>query len=213
MSTEIDSKSTSPWPTKVERKRDRAVKREAVLHAAVQAFNSKGFHATSLDEVAASLNVTKPTIYHYFANKDEILFECVRIGLDDIQKAADAVQAKGGTGSQRLMALMRRYALVMTQDFGICVTRTADHELSAQTKEQFRALKREIDYAVRRVVADGMKDGSLAAGDPKIVTFTLTGALNWIARWYEPGGPLSPEEIADSCVATLMNGLSPRSDS
>ena len=211
MASKLQEKAASPWPTKTERKRDRAVKREAVLHAAVQAFNSKGFHATSLDEVASALNVTKPTIYHYFANKDEILFECVRIGLDDIQKAAKAVQAKGGTGFQRLDALMRRYALIMTQDFGMCVTRTADHELSAQTKEQFRSLKREIDYAVRQVVADGMEDGSLAAGDAKVVTFTLTGALNWIAHWYDPEGPLSPEEIAEGCVATLMNGLLPRS--
>ncbi|MBN9552767.1 MAG: TetR family transcriptional regulator [Alphaproteobacteria bacterium] len=201
----------SPWPAKHERKRDRAVKREAVLHAAVQAFNRKGFHATSLDEVAASLNVTKPTIYHYFANKDEILFECVRLGLDGIRVAAETVERNGGSGFDRLKALMRRYAIIMTQDFGICVTRTADHELSPPAKTQFRALKREIDHTVRRVVADGMRDGSLAAGDPKIVTFTLTGALNWIARWYDPAGSLSAEEVADGCVATLLLGLTPRS--
>ncbi len=210
MSAKSHTKFASPWPTKLERKQERAVKREAVLHAAVQSFNSKGFHATSLDEVAASLNVTKPTIYHYFANKDEILFECVRLGLDGIQRAAKAVQENGGSGSERLIALMRRYAIIMTRDFGICVTRTADHELSSQAKEQFRSLKREIDHAVRAVVIDGMRDCSLAVGDPKVVTFTITGALNWIARWYDPEGPLSPEQIADGCIATLMNGLSPR---
>ena len=201
----------SPWRSKSERQRDRAVKREAVLHAAVQAFNRNGFHNTSLDEVAASLNVTKPTIYHYFGNKDEILFECVRIGLEGIRIAAETVERNGGSGMDRLKALMRSYAIIMTQDFGICVTRTADHELSAGAKAQFRALKREIDHTVRRVIADGMRDGSIAPGDPKMVTFALTGALNWIARWYDPEGPLSPDEIADGCLAVLLHALAPRS--
>lgn len=201
----------SPWRTKLERERDRAVKREAVLQAAVQSFNRNGFHNTSLDDVAASLNVTKPTIYYYFANKDEILFDCVRLGLDGIRIAADTVEKNGGSGLDRLKALMRRYAVIMTQDFGMCVTRTADHELSPGAKVQFRELKREIDHTVRRVVTDGMQDGSIAPGDPKLVTFALTGALNWIARWYDPEGPLSPDEIADGCLAPLLFGLVPRS--
>ncbi len=74
--------AASPWPTPEERAREREQKREAVLSTAVRLFNSKGFHATSLDDVALALNVTKPTIYHYFANKDEVLFECVRRGLE-----------------------------------------------------------------------------------------------------------------------------------
>ena len=56
-----------------------------------------------------------------------------------------------------------------------------------------------------------MRDGSIAPGDPKMVTFALTGALNWIARWYDPEGPLSPDEIADGCLAVLLHGLAPRS--
>lgn len=200
----------SPWPKPDERERERAAKREAVLHTAVQSFNEKGFHATSLDEVAVALNVTKPTIYHYFSSKDEILFECVRLGLNGILEAAEAVEKSGGSGLERLKALMRDYAVIMTKDFGMCVTRTADHELSDESRARFRALKREIDAAVRRVVEAGIKDGSISPADPRLVTFTITGALNWIARWYDPKGALRPEEIAEGCVATLVSGLAPR---
>jgi AcrR family transcriptional regulator len=200
----------SPWPKPDERERERALKREAVLHTAVQSFNEKGFHATSLDEVAVALNVTKPTIYHYFSSKDEILFECVRLGLHGILDAAAAIEKKGGSGLERLKALMRDYAAIMTKDFGMCVTRTADHELSAESRAQFRSLKREIDAAVRRVVEDGMRDGSIAPADPRLVTFIIAGALNWIARWYDPKGSLRPDEIAEGCVATLVQGLAPR---
>jgi AcrR family transcriptional regulator len=207
MSETVTSRRKSPWPKPEERARDRKLKREAVLQTAVEFFNEKGFHATSLDDVALALNVTKPTIYHYFSNKDEILFECVRLGLDSIREAAAMVESSGGSGLERLQALMRDYALIMTRDFGMCVTRTADHELSAESRKKFRSLKREIDGTVRRVVADGMRDGTIAPGDPLLVTFTLTGALNWIARWYDTNGPLSREQVADGCVATLVKGL------
>jgi AcrR family transcriptional regulator len=193
-----------PWPTRRERVRQRGLKREAVLYAAVQSFNERGFHSTSLDDVAASLNVTKPTVYYYFANKDEILFECVRLGLESIRDAAKVVETTGGSGFDRLTALMRDYAIIMTQDFGMCVTRTADHELSQGARARFRALKREIDDTVRRVIEDGMKDGSIRADDARMTTFTITGALNWIARWFDPSGPLSREEVAEKVVGTAI---------
>lgn len=200
------------WRTAEEREQDKLQKREAVLRAAVQSFNQRGFHATSLDDVALGLGVTKPTLYHYFSSKDEILFECARRGLDSIREAAEAVARGGGTGAERLAALLRDYAVVMTQDFGMCVIRTADHELSVQSRLALRRLKREIDGTVRAVVEDGIADGSLAGCDARMATFTLTGALNWIARWYDPYGPMSPQELAAHCTAVLLNGMLPRTD-
>jgi AcrR family transcriptional regulator len=160
--------------------------------------------------VAASLNVTKPTIYHYFGTKDDILFECVRRGLESIRLAASAVEKAGGSGMERLRALLRDYAVIMARDFGMCVIRTADHELAPESRSKFRALKREIDRTVRRVVKAGMRDGSIAPGDARMATFAVTGALNWIARWYDPAGRLGPEAVADAILDTLINGLAPR---
>jgi AcrR family transcriptional regulator len=210
MASSSTSRRKSPWARREERDRDRELKREAVLRTALEFFNEKGFHATSLDDVADALNVTKPTIYHYFSNKDEILFECCRRGIESIREAGAAVEKQGGSGMERLKAHMRNYAIVMTQDFGMCVTRTADHELSKESRARFHALKRQTDATIRGVIEDGMRDGSIAKGDARLMTFTLTGALNWIARWYDPKGPLTPEEIADGCVATLVQGLAPR---
>lgn len=200
----------SPWPSAGERERLRKDKREALLGAAVRSFNEHGFHATSLEDVAATLNVSKPTIYYYLGSKDEILFECVRRGLHSIRDAAETVEKAGGTGLERLQALMRNYAEIMTGDFGMCVTRTADHELSFESRAGFRALKREIDQTVRRVLRDGMADGSIALGDVAMMAFTVTGALNWIARWYDPAGRLPAAEVARSCTDILVNGIAPR---
>ncbi len=203
-------KTSSPWASHDERALERENKREAVLRTAARLFNAKGYHATSLDEVATTLQVTKPTIYHYFANKDDILFECTRRGLNAIALAAREATERGGTGMVQLRALLTAYALCMMDDYGICVARTQDGQLSPESRLQFRALKREIDNHLRNVIAAGVADGTIATRDMRITAFTLAAALNGLGNWFRPDGPHSAEQTATLTVAVLLEGLTPR---
>ena len=200
----------SPFRSPAERKLEREQKREAVLLAAVRMFNAQGFHATSLDDVAASLGVSKPTIYHYLGNKDQVLLECVTRGVEQLREAADAAHAMPGTGLDRLRSFLVRYAEINMSDFGRGVIRTADEALSPASAARFRALKREIDKAMRGLIAEGVADGSIVAKDVRLTAFTLAGALNWPARWYQPEGEQSASEVAASMVDILTIGLAPR---
>jgi AcrR family transcriptional regulator len=200
----------SPFRTAEQKQTDRAAKRDALLLAAARMFNERGFHATSLDDVAASLGVTKPTIYHYLGNKERVLIECMRIGLVRLQEAASAANLTQGTGVEKLRAFLVRYAQVNMSEFGQCVIRTGDELLSAQGLDELRSLKRPIDRAMRAFIAEGMADGSIAAGDIKMLAFTLAGALNWPARWYKASGALSPEAIAEQLTDILARGFLPR---
>ena len=200
----------SPFRNASERQADREQKREAVLRAAVRMFNSRGFHTTSLDDVAASLGVSKPTIYHYLGNKDQVLLECVTRGVEQLRAAADAAHAEPGTGLGRLRQFLRRYAEIIMDDFGRCVIRTADEQLTPESSARFRALKREIDQAMQGLIADGVADGSIAPMDVKLAGFALAGALNWPARWHQPDGRLAPETVARQMVDILTVGLAPR---
>ena len=208
MSTNAPAKADiALWPTADERARERAAKRDAVLRVAVRLFNEKGFRATSLDDVAGVLNVTKPTIYHYFANKDEVLFACVQLGLDHIREAVAAAVTRPGTGRDRLEALLLAYAEMMTQDFGICVIRTSERELSAESAKRFRVLKRDIDSIIRSVIADGVADGSLAVKDVRLCAFAFAGALNGLSQWFDPAGPDDAAAVARGMVGQLMAGV------
>lgn len=204
------NKLESPFPTQQQREQDRAAKRSAVLRAAVQMFNERGFHATSLEDVAASLGISKPTIYHYLGNKDQVLLECVTIGLQQLLEAAAVARAESGKGIDRLRSFLRRYAEVNMDDFGRCVVRTGEEALSPESVRRFRDLKREIDTAMRALIAEGIADGSIAAADPKLLAFTLAGALNWTARWHDARGPQSEQQIADKMVSILTAGFAPR---
>jgi AcrR family transcriptional regulator len=200
----------SPFRTREEREIERIQKREAVLRAAVRMFNARGFHATSLDDVASSLGISKPTIYHYLGNKDQVLLECMRRGLEQLREAADRARIAPGNGLVRLRTFLCRYAEVNMEDFGRCVIRTGDQALAPDSARQFRALKREIDKALRALITEGIEDGSIATGDVKLIAFTLAGALNWPANWHDPQGEETPEALARTMVSILTDGLAPR---
>ncbi len=200
----------SPFKNREAREAERSVKREAVLVAAVRMFNERGFHATSLDDVAASLGVSKPTIYHYLGTKDQVLLECVTRGLSQLREAADTARAQDGSGLDRLRAFLCRYAEINMADFGKCVIRTGDEMLSEASAGQFRALKRQIDEAMRALIHEAVAEGSVVAEDVRLTAFTLAGALNWPARWYRESGTFDAAQTAGQMVAILLNGLLPR---
>ena len=197
----------SPWVAASGREQQREAKRNALLTTAAQMFNERGFHATSLDDIAARLNVTKPTLYYYVKNKDEILLECVKKGLHMTLDGIEASRAAGGNAIDQLRACMQVYADIVTQPFGMCLIRVGDEEVPEPSRTELRRMKSEIDLAFRRLVAQGVQEGSLQPCDPKMTAFVIAGALSWIGRWYQPGGEYTPEQVAQQCIATLCDGV------
>lgn len=199
-----------PFRRRTDPATDRERKREVVLLAAVRMFNARGFQATSLDDLAASLGVTKPTIYHYLGNKDQVLLECLRRGLEQLEAAAGEARAQPGTGLDRLRMFLCRYIEIGTTDFGRCSIRTDDSLLSADSAVQYRGLKRRIDTALRDLIAEAVADGSVDAGDPRITGYVLAGVVNWVGCWYRPGGTIDVPALARDMVDRLLLGLVPR---
>ena len=197
-----------PWRGR--RRRDHDSKREAVIRAAARAFDERGYHNTSLDDIAAALGVTKPTVYYYVANKEQLLFECFRAGLDPIRGALRRAGEAPGSGRDRLREVIRDYAVAIASEYGWCMVRVEHQDLGDELGGQVKALKSEIDRGIRRLLQDGIDDGSIAVRDPKLAAFAIAGALNWIAHWYRAGRPLTPEQIAATFVDLLEHGLAPR---
>ncbi len=183
------------------------MKREAVLLAAAQVFNERGYHLTTLDAIAEKLNVTKPTVYYYLSNKEAILCECFRTGCGVLVDAADEIEESELTGIDKLAAFMRKYAEAMTTDFVMNVVRLDLYGLEPEMQDEIGELKSAVDRRFRTYIEEGIANGTIAECDPKMTAFAIAGALNWIGRWYQPDGPLQPTEIADLIVERLVEGL------
>lgn len=208
--TKAEAPIESPWSPTRDRARQREVKRDAVILAAARAFKERGYHNTTLDDIAAYLNVSKPTIYYYLTNKEQILFECFRAGLGQITAALDELADAKTTGREKVITLMRRYAAAMASEFGWCMVRVEDQDLSPAMSRRINALKSEIDQGLRKLIRDGVQDRSIRECDPKMTAFALAGALNWVGHWYRGSEPLTPDQIADRFVLLFEDGLRPR---
>jgi len=198
------------WKAFASRRRDPASKREAVLKTAAELFLEKSYGRTTLTDVAERLNITKPALYHYFHSKEEILLECYRWGTGLIEESLTEIAGHCGTGLEKVAAFIYSYANVMTVNFGRCVMRLDEGDLSPQAVDEVRTYKRKIDRRLRSFIQEGIRDGSIAPCDPKIAAFSIAGAVNWICMWYEPEGALSAEEIASQFARTLTQGLARR---
>src|SRR6266404_9571720 len=134
----------SPWRASRERQHDREVKRQAVIRAAAHAFNHKGYHNTSLDDIAAALEVTKPTVYYYVSNKEQLLFECFVAGIEPIRAGLREAKSLDVPARERLNTVLRNYAQAMASEFGWCMVRVEDQDLSPAMSSQIKAMKSEI---------------------------------------------------------------------
>lgn len=198
------------WETSEARPGDRERKREAVIITAARAFRQRGYHNTSLDDIASELNVTKPTVYHYVENKEQLLFECFRAGLNQIMEGFNAIRDSQAPARDRLEFVIGRYAEAITSDFGWCMVQAENQDLSPAMSEKVKSLKSEIDQGMRRLIREGQLDGSIRKCDAKMTAFALAGALNWIAYWYRSGEALTAAEIAKRFVELFDLGLRPR---
>ena len=202
--------AASPWPARRVRTRDRDSKRVAVIRAAARAFSEHGYHNTSIDMIARALNVTKPTVYYYVTNKEQLLFECFLAGLERIRHAMGRADRLPGPAGERLQLVISNYAQAIASEYGWCMVRAEDQDLSPAMSAQIKALKSEIDQGIRRLLRAGMRDRSIHRCDPKMTAFAIAGALNWIAHWYRQNQSMSPRQIASAFSRVFYQGLLPR---
>ncbi len=202
--------AVSPWRASRERLRDRELKRDAVIRTAAREFNRKGYHNTSLDDIAARLEVTKPTVYYYVTSKEQLLFECFVAGVERIRAAFREVRDLAVPARERLNAVLRHYGEAVASEFGWCMVRAEEQDLSPAMSRHIKSLKSEVDQGIRRLIREGVQDGSIQPCDPKMTAFALAGALNWIAHWYREDQTLTGAQIAAAFVTIFEGGLRPR---
>jgi AcrR family transcriptional regulator len=201
---------SSLWASSRERLRGRELKRDAVVRTAAREFNRKGYHNTSLDDIAARLEVTKPTVYYYVTSKEQLLFQCFLAGVEQIRAAFRDTRGLQVPAGERLRGVLRHYGEAMASEFGWCMAHAEDQDLSPAMSRHIKALKSEIDHGIRRLIREGVQDGSIHPCDPKMTAFALAGALNWIAYWYREDQSLTGAQIAAAFLAIFENGLRPR---
>lgn len=183
-------------------------KREVLLREAAASFNRRGYHGTSLAEIAKKLGVTKAALYTYVPSKEELLYYCHDSAMDTAIESLNKARASGGNGLQMLSATLLNYLeMMLGQEGGYVVLL----EENAMKPVHVRAIvkKRDLfEHGLRDIVSAGIADGSIVPCNPKLAVFMAMGALNWSRKWYRPSGDWSGPQIAMALTEVLERSLS-----
>ena len=183
---------------------------DSLLDVAVAAFNERGYDATSMEELAARLGVTKSAIYHHVPGKVELL----RLALDRALDALFAVTAEPGavTGRaiDRLEHVVRGSVRVLAAELP-SVTLLLRVRGNSPVEQAALARRREFDRVVTDLVRAAEEEGDVRPDvDPAVTSRLLFGTVNSLTEWYRPGGSLTADDLADALVATTFQGLRAR---
>lgn len=185
------------------------LKKQAVIAEASRTFGRHGYKNVSLDEIAAALNVTKPALYYYFKNKQELIYEChelsMRLG-DQVLKDAIASET---TGYERIATFIKNYISLLTDEMGAPAILHDFSAMTAADQKKITARRRKFDLELRQVFEDGVRDGSIAPSDAKLAVFWFMGAVGGISQWFHAEGRLRGDEVADIFIGLLAHGIRP----
>jgi AcrR family transcriptional regulator len=178
------------------------------MKAAAGAFKRLGYHGATLEEIATALHMKKGNLYYYFRSKEEILFACHQYSVDRLLGVLDEVERGELPPEQKLKALIDSFVHTIVDDLHGTALFLDIKALGPRHLRLAIARRDEFDQGVRRVIQQGVDWGVFDARvDPKLMSFALLGAVNWIPRWYSPEGPAKSQEIADRFAEYLIAGL------
>ena len=189
---------------RVREKRDR--RRKEILHAALRAFREKGYHGTTLDDIAERFGVRKTALYHYFPDKEAILYACHQESLAELDRIIAGARALD-SARERLAHVIREHVRVMTDTLEGSPLAFEVTALSAERQRDVIAGRDRYEKALRRIIAHGVADHEFRKLDPKIAVFAILGSINWISRWYRPEGALHADELGREFAEHLVGGL------
>jgi len=181
-------------------------RRAEILHAALRAFRDKGYHATTLDDIALHVGVRKTALYHYFPDKQAILHECHREASAELARILREVRGLE-TAREQLTHVIREHVRVMTETLEGSPLAFEVTAFSPDRQRDLIAARDAYERGVRRIIDRGIRNREFRAMNSKVAVFVILGAINWIARWYRPEGALHAAELGRQYAEHLVRGM------
>src|ERR1700691_5515365 len=181
--------------------------RQEILRTAARLFQQRGYDATSMNDVAAALRLSKGGLYHHFQSKDEILFEIMNHAMEITQDLVIAPVRRITDPEERLRALIRLHIEVVLspRDREITVMLHENHPLPPALRKRINSRKKEYIHFLENLMAEVQNEevqnkevqnktrqshSTKNKVSPRAAAFALLGMINWIYQWYKPEGDL-----------------------
>jgi TetR/AcrR family transcriptional regulator, cholesterol catabolism regulator len=190
--------------------------RQEILRTAARLFQQRGYDATSMNDVAAALKLSKGGLYHHFQSKDEILFEIMNHAMEITEERVLAPVRNIADPKDRLRALIRLHIEVVLspRDREITVMLHENHPLPPALRKRINSRKKEYIHFVESLIADVQKEAQRTGQaknsvSPRAAAFALLGMINWIYQWYKPEGDLQTHNLVPQFTELVFGGILP----
>jgi AcrR family transcriptional regulator len=182
----------------------------SLLAVSVAEFNTRGYDATSMEDLSRAAGITKSSFYHHVSGKEELLRAALERALDGLFGILEEPASQEGPALQRLRHIIRRQVEVLTSELPY-VTLLLRVRGNTDTERWALARRRAFDASIASLVADAVADGEVRAGvEPSLAARLLSGTVNSIIEWYRPGRP-GAERLPDEIVRIVSEGIIPPS--
>jgi AcrR family transcriptional regulator len=183
---------------------------DSLLDVAVAVFNERGYDATSMDELATRLGITKSAIYHHVTSKVELLRLALDRALDALFAVTEEPGATSGPAIDRLEHVVRGSVRVLAAELPY-VTLLLRVRGNSPVEQAALQRRRQFDRVVTDLVRAAEEEGDVRPDvDPAVTSRLLFGTVNSLTEWYRPDRGLDPTALADALVATTFDGLRTR---
>lgn len=186
---------------------------ERLLSTAARVFADKGYHATTMRDLARATGMSLAGMYYYVRGKDQLLQLIQERCFNRVLAGGRAAIADGTGPGDRLTRFIRHHVTFFADHMS--EMKVLSHEarsLNGARLERINRLKRRYVELLTKLIAelDGNGEGR---SDARITAYALFGMMNWIYTWYDPRGPLSPEALADHFAQLFLTGAAASSSS
>lgn len=173
-----------------------AYKRERILEEAVKLFYARGFNATTLDDIAAELGVTKPFIYTHFRSKVDLLAALCKPTIEMSLAAVQQGSAMPGTVTERLFHAVAAFTKVVLQrQPNIAIYFREEKNLSKAALDEINGLRKRFDRVLSELVEEGVAAGEFTVPDVRLTALAIGGMISWAYTWHRPQGRLTLDEM------------------
>jgi AcrR family transcriptional regulator len=181
-------------------------RRDELTREAARLFAERGFHGTSMGDLAAALGVQKGSLYSLTGSKQELLFATMREGARAFHAALDAVPERA-PAIERVRIALRGHLRVVSEQLDVATVFTREWRyLEAKHRDEILAERRRYEERWRALFREGVESGDLRTDlDAAAATLLVLSAANWAYTWLEPGR--DTDELADRFTAILVDGV------
>jgi AcrR family transcriptional regulator len=183
-------------------------RRAEICRTAAQMIRDRGFGATSVNDIARAIGITKAGLYHHITSKEALLAEVLSFGMDQVEAEVVAPAKAVEDPEERLRLLVSRHARIVTRAHG-AVTQLVDevHHLPPAARRRISKRMRAYFDLLRGTLLELKASGRLGGVDPTVAAFSILGMIHWLPRWFQQGRRLTASRVADEIASMALGGL------